>query len=69
MEILKHQITDQEQRIVYRMGERPENTLRELLEEGFVSQKKFINIRPKQRCPCGSKKKFKKCCGRLLEDK
>nr|WP_280178269.1 SEC-C metal-binding domain-containing protein [Lentimonas sp. CC6] len=51
------------------MGERPENTLRELLEEGFVSQERFINIRPKQRCPCGSKKKFKKCCGRLLEDK
>ncbi|NOE32012.1 SEC-C metal-binding domain-containing protein [Vibrio cholerae] len=66
MEVYKELGIKAAARIVYPMPKRPEELIEALEGKGFVCTEKSLNIRPKQKCPCGSKKRFKKCCGKGL---
>ena len=45
-----------------------EKTIRLLKNKGFINEKvsgyKNVKIYPNEPCPCGSGRKYKKCCGR-----
>ncbi|MGC9055159.1 MAG: SEC-C metal-binding domain-containing protein, partial [Candidatus Hydrogenedens sp.] len=44
-----------------RKGQAPANIMNEIRSKQKVNS--LLNISPNDLCPCGSGKKFKKCCG------
>lgn len=51
-------------RLVYNRGHQPHEMVMKGLEEVSVQRKNVQKIYPNNPCPCGSGKKYKKCCGK-----